>query len=96
MNFKLEMSQLYFFYGFIECKKDQSLNYLKVKDKSYLIFKTFKYGDVIDFYSIENCEIEDVCEPDLFDATIVIRDFQPNNKIHRDKLKVLVNGEKID
>lgn len=42
MSFSAKLEQIMFFYGFQECKQNKNLNFLKLNENEYLMFRIFK------------------------------------------------------
>lgn len=73
-----EMESILFYYGFKECCNDSNINYLKINNTTYLLFKI--YGSTIDLIQAEYINGATPCTSDPFTGKLLIPSFNPLNK----------------
>ena len=77
MNFYQSFENICFFYGFRECKTDTTINFLKINEIEYLIFKLFPKVNTIDLIHAKFNEDESPCTSEPYWEKLIKPSFQP-------------------
>jgi len=82
MSFRLNLETTLFFFGFRECKKKKDLNFLKLNETDYLLFRIFDRVEIADLIHAKFYLKQDPCNSEPYWEESLKLDFIPHSDTH--------------
>ena len=82
MSFYSDMENTLFFYQFRQCKKNTNLNFLKLNETDYLLFKFYNDGETVDLIHAKFETKENPCSDEPYWDKSIRLSFNPTEDGH--------------